>query len=153
MQVQVPALPDSDAPDLRRWTAAVVDALGTPDKKTALVTHSLGGVTALHALDSIPGEWRLGALIAVAGFVAPLPVLPQLDSFTTARPDVERTAKRTTVRRVVLSDNDAFVPASHSLTLSETLGADAITVPAAGHFLADDGVTTLPTVVELLLAH
>ncbi len=126
--------------------------MGIPDESTGIVTHSLGGVTALHALDRLPGQWRLGAFIAVAGFVSPLPTLPELDSFTAVRPDVERTAARTAHRSVLLSDNDTYVPAAHTATLGRALRAEAITVPGAGHFLTEEGVTTLPQVAERLLA-
>lgn len=150
--VQVPALPDPEAPDLERWIAAVSQAVGAPDERTGIVTHSLGGVTTLHALDRVPDDWRLGAFVAVAGFVAPLPVLPELDSFTAVRPDVERTAARAAARSVLLSDNDTYVPAAHTVALGQALQAETITVPGAGHFLADEGVTALPSVAERLPA-
>ncbi|MDQ4113921.1 MAG: alpha/beta hydrolase [Actinomycetota bacterium] len=149
--VRVPALPNSESPDLERWITAVGRAVGIPDERTGIVTHSLGGVTTLHALDRVPGDWRLGALVAVAGFVSPLPVLPELDPFTAVRPDVERTAACTGARTVLLSDNDAYVPAAHTLALGESLQAETISIPGAGHFLAEDGVTTLPSVAERLL--
>ncbi len=150
--VQVPALPDSDAPDFEQWVAAAVEAIGVPDEGTAIVTHSLGGVTVLHALDRIPADWRLGALMAVAGFVSPLPVLPELDSFTSTRPNVERTAFRTASRTVLLSDNDSYVPPALTLALGDALNAEAVTLAGAGHFLADDGVIALPQAAERLLA-
>jgi len=150
--VQVPALPNPGAPNLERWTTAVGRAIGDPDEGTGIVTHSLGGVTTLRALDLLSGPWRLGALIAVAGFVSPLPRLPELDSFTAVRPDVERTATRTAHRSVLLSDNDTYVPAAHTAQLGRALRAETIAVPGAGHILADEGVTTLPQVAERLLA-
>jgi len=149
--VQVPPLPDSESPDLERWVTVIEQAIGVPDERIGIVTHSLGGVTALHALDRVPGDWRLGAFVAVAGFISPLPVLPELDSFTAVRPDVERTAAHTAFRSVLLSDNDTYVPAGHTLELGKALRAETITVPGAGHFLADDGVTALPSVAERLL--
>jgi len=150
--VRVPALPDAGEPHLEKWITAVGQAIGAPDERTGIVTHSLGGVTALHALDRVPGQWRLAAFVAVAGFVSALPTLPQLDSFTAVRPDVERTAARTAHRSVLLSDNDGYVPAAHTAALGQALRAEAITVPGAGHFLAEEGITTLPEVAERLLA-
>lgn len=150
--VRVPALPNPGAPDLEEWIAAVGPAIGDPDERTGIVTHSLGGVTTLHALDRLPGQWRLGAFIAVAGFVSPLPTLPELDSFTAVRPNAERTATRTAHRSVLLSDNDTYVPAAHTAALGRALRAETITVPGAGHFLAEEGVTALPHVADRLLA-
>lgn len=148
---EVVALPDSDAPELPRWVAAAADAIGTPDETTAIVTHSLGGVTALNALDRIQGAWRLGALIAVAGFTDALPALPQLDAFTRQRPDVARTASRTSRRVVVHSDDDTFVPPAHTIALGAALDAETVTVTGAGHFLAADGIASLPQVAERIL--
>lgn len=148
--VEVPALPQSDAPELEPWVATAVAAIGRPDERTGIVGHSLGAVTALHALDRIGGDWALGALIAVSGFVEVSPELPELAAFTATRPDLERTAARTRSRVAVLSDNDYLVPPSLSRDLGAALDAEIITVPDAGHFIVADGVTTLPVVADLL---
>ena len=148
--VTVPVLPRSDAPDLEHWVATAVSAIGVPDSRTGIVGHSLGVVTALHALDRIAGEWRLGSLIAVSGFIEPSPELPELAAFTATRPDLERTAARTGTRVAVLSDNDYLVPPSLSRDLGAAFDAEIVTVPNSGHFIVADGVTTLPLVAELL---
>ncbi len=148
--VEVPALPQSDAPELEPWVATAVAAIGRPDERTGIVGHSLGAVTALHALDRIGGDWALGALIAVSGFVEVSPELPELAAFTATRPDLERTAARTRSRVAVLSDNDYLVPPSLSRDLGAALGAEIVTVPDAGHFIVADGVTSLPLVADLL---
>lgn len=150
IQVQVPALPDSATPDVETWIATASEAIGAPDQHTAIVTHSLGGVTALHALDTIDGDWTLGTLASVSGFVEPLPVLPELDPFTARVPDLSRTASRTTSRVVLLSDNDTIVPPHLSQNLARLLDAETITVPGAGHFLADEGITRLPELSRFL---
>lgn len=147
---EVPALPRSDAPELEPWVSAALAAIGTPDERTGIVGHSLGAVTALHALDRVEGDWNLGALIAVSGFVQPSPELPELRSFTLTRPDLERTAARTRTRVAVLSDDDYLVPPSLSRALGAELGAEIVTVANAGHFIVADGITTLPLVAELL---
>ncbi|MCM0619419.1 RBBP9/YdeN family alpha/beta hydrolase [Nocardioides bruguierae] len=151
VEVQVPALPSPDAPDVEAWVAAAGAALGSPDEHTAVVGHSLGCVTALHALDRVPGEWRLGGLVLVAGFTAPLPLLPELDAFTAGAPDVARTAARTVRRHVLLAPDDPLVPAALSRDLATGLEAHVHEVPGAGHFLASDGVTDLPEATALLL--
>lgn len=151
IDVSIPALPGTESPELDAWTRAVADAIGTPDSDTAIVAHSLGGVTALHALDSVPGDWRLGAFIAVAGFIDPLPALPELDAFTASGPDVRRTAARAETRAVLLSDEDTFVPTDLTRALGALLDAAQIEVPGAGHFLGSDGVTELPEALGILV--
>ncbi|NJP97715.1 hypothetical protein HCN51_51255 [Nonomuraea sp. FMUSA5-5] len=88
MKVEIPALPNSTAPEPEPWITAAAEALGEPDGRTAVVGHSLGCVTALHALDRLDGDWKLDTLIAVSGFVSPTPALPELDPFTRAVPNV-----------------------------------------------------------------
>jgi len=151
VEVDIPQLPDPLEPDLQQWTDAAVEAIGTPDAGTAVVSHSLGVVTALHALDRVPGEWRLGAFVGVAGFLDPLPSMPALDVFTATAPDAARTAERTAARLVLHSDEDPYVPTALTLRLAETLDAETIAVPGAGHFLAGEGVTELPQVAERLV--
>lgn len=152
ISVRIPAMPDSQAPDYKAWTTLAVEQIGTPDERTAVVTHSLGGATALHALDRIAGTWRLGAFIAVAGFVQPISQIPLLDAFTASLPDVSRTVSRTACRVVLLSDDDPFVPTGHALALARLLDARTTVFHHAGHFLGSDGFTRLPAVVKILRA-
>jgi len=146
----VPALPDSAAPELDAWRAAALEAIGTPDERLAVVGHSLGAITALHALDAIEGDWRLGAYVAVAGFLDQPPGLDALAPFTATTPDVARTVARTGTLAVVQSDNDGLVPPELGQRLAAELGVELTVVPGAGHFLGDEGVTELPVVAELL---
>lgn len=150
VEVEVVELPDSSEPDAERWISTVAGAIGTPTSELAIVAHSLGAVTALHALDRLAGDWSLGGFVAVAGFVDPLPALPQLDGFTAETPDTARTAARTLHRGVVVSDDDSIVPPALTHRLAARLEAEEVTVSGGGHFLADEGVTTLPAVLRLL---
>ncbi|MEV3959343.1 alpha/beta fold hydrolase [Nocardia sp. NPDC050193] len=150
VQVQIPELPNSTAPEPEAWIAAAAKTIGEPDDQTAIVGHSLGCVTALHALDRLDRNWTLDALIAVAGFIAPAPAPPELDSFTTTVPDLTRAAENIRHRAVIRSDNDTFVTPSLTTELGLLLHAEEIVVPGAGHFRAAEGITTLPKVTALL---
>jgi hypothetical protein len=76
-------------------------------------------------LRSLPEPWRLGTLVLVAGFVD----------------RIDRLA-------ILRSDADPLVPAAHTDRLAALLGTSAQVVPGAGHFLASDGVTSLPEALE-----
>ncbi|KAB8189047.1 alpha/beta fold hydrolase [Nonomuraea phyllanthi] len=150
VEVAIPALPNSTAPEPEAWITAAARVLGEPNDRTAVVGHSLGCVTALHALDRLDGTWNLSTLIAVSGFVSPAPALPELDPFTNTVPHIARVAGNIRRRAVVRSDNDTFVTPSLTTELGQLLRAEEIVVPGAGHFRAAEGITSLPEVAALL---
>jgi uncharacterized protein len=148
----IPALPDPGTPDRSRWDTALRAALGTVDEKSVVVAHSLGCLTTLRYLRSLSGPWRLGTLVLVSGFLDPLPVLPELDAYIGAGCDVSGLAERIDHLTVLRSDADPLVPAGHTDRLAGLLGTVATVVPGAGHFLADDGVVTLPAAFEAVVS-
>jgi predicted alpha/beta hydrolase family esterase len=86
----------------------------------------------------------------VAGFTEPLEALPELDGFLATDVDVEGTATRIRERTVIRSDTDPFVPPAASDDLARRLDAQLQVHPGAGHFTADDGVTRLPALLDLI---
>lgn len=146
--VTVPALPDPLDPDPVVWKDAVRAALGTPDSGTIVVAHSLGCLTVLRALGSLAGPWRLGTLVLVAGFLDPLPALPGLDGFIADGTPVDGLVEHLDRLVVLRSDRDEFVPTAHTDRLAALLGTKAQVVEGAGHFLADDGATEVPAILD-----
>ncbi|POX42568.1 alpha/beta hydrolase [Streptomyces sp. Ru73] len=140
----VPALPDPQTPDPARWEAAVRADVGIPDAGSVVVAHSLGCLTVLRHLRALPGPWRLGTLVLVSGFVDRLPALPELDSYIGDGCDVVGLGGRIGRLTVLRSDADPYVPTGHTDRLARLLGVSTEVVPGAGHFLASDGVTSLP---------
>lgn len=169
---EVVRFPDLGSPQADRWVPLAAEVIGSLDARTAVVTHSLGGVTALRAVEAlsapgaVTGEERgqyphIGVFVAVAPFARPLPVVTTmgdelarflgsgLGEFLSGgdpaalRPHLGRT-------EVICSDNDPVVPPRYSQAFATEVGAPVVTVPGAGHFLASDGVTALPQVVEAL---
>lgn len=149
--VTVVPLPDPDNPDKAAWENAVSAALGEPDGATVVVAHSLGVVTALRVLAGLPEPWELGCLVLVAGFTEPLESLPELDGFLATDVDVERVATSVNERTVIRSETDPFVPPAASDELARRLDARLQVYPGAGHFMAEDGVTTFPALLDLVL--
>jgi predicted alpha/beta hydrolase family esterase len=150
--VTVVPLPDPDDPDKAAWEEAVGAALRVPDAATVVVAHSLGVVTALRVLAALPEPWELAGLVLVAGFTEPLEALPELDGFLATDVDVERVATRIGDRTVIRSDTDPFVPPAASDDLARRLGARLQVHPGAGHFMTEDGVTSLPALLDLILS-
>ena len=130
------------------------------------MTHSLGGLAALRAIERVitsspnhRDEQHLAAFIAVAPFAQHLPPTgeAELDHFLiTGLNDFLKGADPRELRpflgttTVIHSDNDPLVPQEASLDVAAALGADVVTVPGAGHFLASDGIASLPQIVTAL---
>ncbi|RFA23540.1 RBBP9/YdeN family alpha/beta hydrolase [Subtercola boreus] len=160
--VTTPALPDSSEPQPEAWVQAAREAIGEPDEGLVVVGHSLGCITALEALAGTRGgsaagpgsdrgsDWRLGALILVAGFDTGLSSLPALDGFTARPIDYAPIIRNTRVRRMIASDNDPVVAPALSHDLAASLRADVTVVAGGGHFGTDDGFDTFPLLAELV---
>ncbi|GAB3089811.1 RBBP9/YdeN family alpha/beta hydrolase [Nocardioides zeae] len=147
----VPALPDPLAPDPASWERGVAAALGMPGAGTSVVAHSLGCLAVLRHLRGLHPSWRLGTLVLVAGFVDPLPVLPELGGFIGSGCDTSGIAAHVDRVLVLRSDDDPIVPPGLTDRLAAQLGVGAHVVPGAGHFLASDGATKLPQVLDALV--
>jgi predicted alpha/beta hydrolase family esterase len=148
--VAVVPLPSPEDPHTAAWEDAVTSALGVPAATTVVVAHSLGVVTALRVLAALPEPWELGGIVLVAGFTDPLEALPELDDFLATDVDVERVAASIGVRTVIRSDTDPFVPQAASDDLARRLNARLQVYPGAGHFMAEDGVTRFPTLLDVI---
>ncbi|WAZ19212.1 alpha/beta hydrolase [Streptomyces cinnabarinus] len=146
----VPALPNPHSPDAAQWTQAVRADLGTPDEHSIVVAHSLGCLTVLRALRSLPRPWRLGTVVLVSGFVDRLPALPDLDDHIGHGCDLTGLSNHIDRLTIIRSDADPYVPPGHTDRLADLLGISAQVVPGAGHFLASDGVTALHEVREAI---
>lgn len=144
IQTTIPALPDPLDPRPEPWEDSVRAALGGPDEHTIVVAHSLGCLSVLRYLRTLPGEWRLGTLVFVSGFTDRLPDLPELDGFIGDGLDVTGISEHIDRIVVIRSDNDSLVPPALTDRLAEQLGASAQVVTGAGHFLAAEGITELP---------
>jgi predicted alpha/beta hydrolase family esterase len=146
----IPALPNPQDPDPAQWTEAVRADLGTLNENSIIVAHSLGCLTVLRHLRSLPDAWHLGTLVLVSGFVDQLPALPDLNTYIGDGCDVEGLSNYVGRLTVIRSDADPYVPPGHTDRLASLLGISAEVVPGAGHFLASDGVTSLPEVFEAI---
>lgn len=150
VEVVVPDLPDSQAPDLDTWLSTLAVAVGSVDPGTALVGHSLGCVSILQHLAARQDDWRLGGLALVAGFVEQVPGVPETASFVDRPLDADDVAARTLRRHVVVADDDPVVPRALTETLARVLDADLTLVEGGGHFVARGGFDRLPALEDVL---
>ncbi|OUZ12861.1 alpha/beta hydrolase [Aeromicrobium sp. PE09-221] len=144
----IPALPDPLDPDPHRWGRTIGETLGVPDKQTTVVAHSLGCLATLRYLHSLSAAWHLNTLVLVAGFVDRLPALPELDEFIGDRLNLTDLDDHIDRLVVIRSDDDPLVPPALTDRLAGLLGVPAQIVPGAGHFLATDGISALPSAYD-----
>ncbi|MFZ4843968.1 RBBP9/YdeN family alpha/beta hydrolase [Mycetocola saprophilus] len=151
-RVEIPALPDSSAPNFDTWIEAAAAAIADADEDTVLVGHSLGAVTALIALATLPPERKLGGVVLVAGFAEALPGYEALDPFTLVPVDIELLRARSNHRVVFVADSDPIVDPAFTRRLSSRFDAHLIVVPGAGHFQDTEDKTEFPELLPVLEA-
>jgi uncharacterized protein len=145
--VTVPAMPDTERPRLDAWLATLAELPIGAD--TVLVGHSLGAITVVRHLLREGGAPVRGALL-LAGFVAPVPGLPEIDHFTDDLPDLDGFAAVAPRRHVIASDDDAVAPPVLTHELAGRIDAPLEEIAGGGHFLGREGWTEMPRVLELL---
>lgn len=154
IETHTPQLPDTENPDAEAWTDAALAALGAPTPGTVLIGHSLGTITAVRALGrafAADPDARLGSLVLVAPFAERVPGLPELDPFADDVPALDELAPRIDRRLVIHSDDDSIVPPPLAAPVASGLDAEVIEVAGGGHFMGQEGWTTLPQLADWLV--
>ena len=125
--------------------------IGTPDRNTLLIAHSLGTISLLHYL-SATRPTAVGGLVLVAGFGAHLPELPIIGGFDIDHARLDDVVLRRYAAQMhhLISDNDNVVAPANSHALAARLGGTVHALPRYGHFLSADGITELPAAWEAL---
>ncbi|WKD62127.1 Putative hydrolase YdeN [Corynebacterium ciconiae DSM 44920] len=139
-------LPCPDAPVARHWQDALDRQLPELDTTTGLVTHSLGGITALRYLTRDTSEWSLGTLVLVAPFASTYAGMPEEIRAFCEDVDWDTIRSRTASISVIRSDNDTLVPATASDHVAEKLGVEPIIVAGKGHFRDSENVVQVPEI-------
>ena len=158
--VLMPDMPDTDTPVIEKWVSHLSDVIGTPDKDTYFVGHSIGCQTILRYLDTHqfgPLE-TVGGVVFVAGWFN-LKNLEDSETEAIARPWIKTPINATKIKTVlprstlIISDNDPYNASEENKEKFKELGSKIIELHGAGHITADDGFTELPQILtELELA-
>jgi len=153
VKVVAPQMPNAEAPEIGEWVSFLENLVGTPDEETFFVGHSIGCQTILRYLETIHPQ-KVGGAVLIAGWFH-LINLEDAESEAIAKPwietpmDFEKIKSVTGNIRVILSDNDEWVPISEKEIFEEKLNAEVL-VKHLGHFTEDDGVAELPEVLEYM---
>lgn len=150
-EVSVPSMPDTDHPRIEPWVRTLAETIGEPDEQLILIGHSVGAQTILRYLETIDVP------IAGAVFVAPwltLSLLGSEENWNIAEPWMDAPIDDAAVRRVlprsaaIFSSNDPFVSLENVAWFAERFGCKTTMLGDLGHMGGDDGITSLPIVLE-----
>lgn len=157
-QVRIPDLPDSAAPRLHPWLAALRDCVAdTEPRDTVLVGHSVGGVTVLRLLQEHDVD-AAGAFLGAVLVATPARVpdgYEALAEFFAEPFDWPRLRRASGRYRVLTALDDPVLlpePIDHVEELVTGLGATAVVTATGAHYGAtpDDHID-LPDAVRLVL--
>lgn len=154
--VIVPAMPNTSEPEITAWVGHLQKIVGKPDEQTYFFGHSIGCQTIMRYLATLPKGTKIGEVVFVAGWLK----LRNLEDETAeqiAQPwlktpiDFSAIQEKAKSITVFLSDNDQYVPLQENKNLFEQkLNAKVVIVRNKGHFTAEDGITTLPEILQIV---
>ncbi|HIW70484.1 MAG TPA: alpha/beta hydrolase [Candidatus Limosilactobacillus merdipullorum] len=142
------AMPEAFAPHLADWQQFLDQQLPT-DPGLTLVAHSLGCISAIKFVQRHP-ELENVNLVLVAPFDRPLPNSPMLDEFVKEPVGYHQVAPRLHKAVVITAKNDWIAPFENAEQIAQRLGAKLIVNKMGGHYLAGDGFTEFPQVLDEL---
>ena len=153
-EVIAPDMPDTDHPKIKPWVDTLSQLVVTPRPTDIFIGHSIGTQTILRYLQTVDAS--VDKVILVAPWFT-LTNLEGPESWSIADPwfktsmDFARIKPKAREFITIFSDNDPWVPYKESKQLFvERLNPRMITLHSFGHITADEGVTELPTLLDLL---
>lgn len=131
--VQVPAMPDPDAPRRDKWVPYLQEIVGQPDDELVLIGHSIGSGTIMRYLETLGDNEKVGKVIFVAGFTDQLGFKELENYFDQLLDFAKIKSKSARGFMAIQSDNDPFVSAQYGQRLKDELGAKLIIKHGASH--------------------
>lgn len=156
-----PAMPNTDAPELKAWVEHLRGLVGSVDSDTYFVGHSIGCQTILRYLEVLPRNSRIGGVVLVAGWVHLTPEgIPTEQERAIAAPwlttpmDFEKIAHIVAGKiDAIFSDDDLSVPITDASIFREKLAVTITIEYGKGHFSGSDGITELKSARDAVLRH
>lgn len=160
--VQLPAMPETETPKLETWLPKLREVVGEADEDLYLIGHSVGVITILRYLESLPDNIKIGGVVMVAGFADDLGYMDSVEdktvlpSFFKTPIDWDKIKTHTNSFIAIHSDDDPYVSLEHADILKDKLAAEIIIKPGMKHFSGEvddeESCTELPEVVEEIKA-
>ena len=132
-EVTVPDMPGNYFPKYEEWIKTVEDF--APDEESALIGHSLGGVTILRYLEKAVKP--VGQVVLVA---TPIECMnfEQIQTFLDKPFHWEKIKENAEKITLIYESDDPLVPLEHGERLKEKIGGELIVVPGGVHLTKMD---------------
>lgn len=137
-------------PKVKEWLSFLKEYVGTPNKNTYFVGHSLGCIAIARYLAALSAKAKVGGCVFVAGFSGRLEI-PEISEFYSLPFNLEKAKLHCDKFVTIFSDNDPYVPIERSIEFAKQLGAKTILERGKGHFTTRDNVTALLSVLNVLV--
>lgn len=146
-------MPDPETPVIEKWVGCLADSVGTSDKDTYFIGHSIGCQTILRYLET--RQETVGGAIFIAGWFN-LKNLEDEETQRIAKSWIETPMNREKIKAVlpkstlIISNNDPYDAFEENKRMFTECGSKIIVVPGAGHFTAEDGFREFPLILDEL---
>lgn len=152
VDVLVPRMPTPEGQSLESWMKAFEEQVGTLDRSSTVIGHSVGAVFLLRLLERL--STPIASSVFVAGFTGVLgaPQFDTLNASFVAEPYRWDEIRQNAGRVLCFSGaNDPYVPLEQGLEIAENMRVDARIIENGGHLNAQFGYTTFPLLLEELI--
>jgi hypothetical protein len=149
ISVTVLAMPNTESPQLSEWLSYLQLQVANPNENIYFVGHSLGCITILKYLESLPKNIKVGGAVLVAGFIRPIH-FHELDNFFQTLLNVKKI--NMSVKKIIAinSDNDPHVPYQQAEEIEYRFGAELIKIHNGDHLNEKAGYKEFPLLLEKL---
>lgn len=151
IKVEIPAMPNTDAPDIEHWVGQLAKSVN-PNDENYLIGHSMGVQAVLRYVEKLPENVKVGGILLVSGFITSLSdvIMANPEDAVIAKPWLETPIDLEKVRAKVpkiismVSDNDPYIPEDNWKKF-EMLG-DLIILHDRGHIQGEE-----PELLKIIL--
>jgi len=149
VKIDIPNMPNSEDPHLEQWLKHLRKNVLDINENTIFIGHSLGCVTALRYI--LEKNIKIKGAMLVSGFINENPMDEQtegLQEFVDGLLDIERIKSLIPSRIVITATDDDIVPTEATQKLAKALDANLIILSSGKHFIARDGYTDFPVLLN-----
>ncbi len=148
-QVLTPQMPGGLHPKLNEWIKTISQNVKVPDKDTYFIGHSLGCISIVRYLTTLPKNSIVGGCVLIAGFSGNLGI-PQISEFYSLAVEVEKARDYCKNFVIIHSDNDKSVSMREAIEFKEQLKAKFILEHNKGHLSEGDRLKELPSALNAI---